>query len=307
MSSRRWIWTTGAVVAVALSVGWVTVAARPAARAVDWPGLNPAFAGATFVNDPETCRTCHEDSMQSFEHTTHARALGDNTSPALGECESCHGPRSKHVENPTAELALATLAPRQQSAVCLQCHEGGARMGWKAGSHHNGEVSCTSCHSVMTQKSERALLRTARAAETCYTCHAEVRTETMKTSHHPVREGRMDCANCHNVHGSTPALLVKNTVNETCYSCHTDKRGPFLWEHAPVRESCSNCHTPHGSNNRTLLTAKDSFVCLSCHSYGGHVNLPRYNRTSNPYGNGCVNCHITTHGSNHPSGGKQTR
>jgi DmsE family decaheme c-type cytochrome len=159
----------------------------------------------------------------------------------------------------------------------------------------------------MKKASERALLAKATAPETCYQCHAEVRGEAMKMSHHPVREGRMDCASCHNPHGSTPGLLIKNTLNETCVTCHTEKRGPFLWEHAPVRESCSNCHTPHGSNNRNLLTAKDSFLCLSCHSYGGHINLPRYNRVSNPYGSGCVNCHITTHGSNHPSGAKQTR
>jgi DmsE family decaheme c-type cytochrome len=117
----------------------------------------------------------------------------------------------------------------------------------------------------------------------------------------------MDCASCHNVHGSTAGLLIKNTLNETCVTCHAEKRGPFIWEHAPVRESCANCHVPHGSNHRNLLTVKDSFLCLTCHSYGGHINLPRYNRVSNPYGSGCVNCHITAHGSNHPSGAKLTR
>ena len=159
----------------------------------------------------------------------------------------------------------------------------------------------------MAPKSERALLKTATAAETCFSCHAEVRTDINKMSHHPVREGRMDCASCHNTHGSTPGLLIKNTVSETCYSCHTEKRGPFVWEHAPVRESCATCHAPHGSNNRNLLTGKDAFLCLSCHSYGGHINLPRYNRVSNPYGSGCVNCHTSVHGSNHPSGAKLTR
>ena len=44
------------------------------------------------------------------------------------------------------------------------------------------------------------------------------------------------------------ANLKAASVNEQCYTCHTEKRGPFLWEHAPVRESCLNCHTPHGSN-----------------------------------------------------------
>jgi DmsE family decaheme c-type cytochrome len=189
----------------------------------------------------------------------------------------------------------------------MQCHEGGARFGWKAGAHRANDVSCSSCHSVMQNKSERGLLAKSAAGELCFQCHGEVRAEMNKPSHHPVREGRMDCASCHNVHSSTPGLLVKNTLNETCISCHSEKRGPFVWEHPPVRENCANCHSAHGSNNRNLLASKDSFLCLGCHSYGGHINLPRYNRVSNPYGSGCVNCHITTHGSNHPSGAKQTR
>jgi DmsE family decaheme c-type cytochrome len=221
-------------------------------------------------------------------------------------CESCDGPRSKHVENPTADLKF-DRSSRAQSTVCLQCHEGGSRIGWKAGAHHSNAVSCTSCHTVMDRKSDRALLAKATVTDTCYACHTEVRADANKMSHHPVREGRMDCASCHNAHGSTQALLVKNTVNDTCYSCHTEKRGPFVWEHAPVRENCATCHTPHGSNQRNLLTSKDPFLCLSCHSYGGHINLPRYNRVSNPYGTGCSNCHVSTHGSNHPSGAKLTR
>ena len=159
----------------------------------------------------------------------------------------------------------------------------------------------------MEKKSERALLAKQTVTETCYSCHAEVRADANKMSHHPVREGRMDCASCHNAHASTPALLAKHTINDTCNACHTEKRGPFVREHAPVRENCATCHAAHGSNQRNLLTSKDPFLCLSCHSYGGHINLPRYNRVSNPYGNGCSNCHVSTHGSNHPSGAKLTR
>lgn len=306
MFGNRWNVMIGTVLALTLFGGWAA-AAKGTKKPVDWGAVNPAFKGATFVKDPETCRTCHEDSMRTYEATMHARALRRAAPAETGECESCHGPRSKHVENPTGELALGTRPAPQQSAVCLQCHDGGPRFGWKAGAHQAGDVSCSSCHVVMQPKGERALLAKASLPETCFTCHGEVRGETLKMSHHPIREGRLDCASCHNAHGSTPGLLVKNTLNETCVTCHAEKRGPFLWEHAPVRESCANCHTAHGSNQRNLLTSKDPFLCLSCHSYGGHINLPRYNRTSNPYGSGCVNCHITTHGSNHPSGAKQTR
>ncbi len=306
MLRHRWTWLVAATCALALAIGWSATAATTPPKPIDWVKLNPAFAGATFVNDAETCRTCHEDAMTAYAGTTHAHAFSTRPPATSGDCESCHGPRSKHVEDPTAALKI-DRASRAQSAICLQCHQGGARFGWKGGAHHSNDVSCTSCHEVMEKKSERALLVKATVMETCYQCHAEVRAQTAKMSHHPVREGRMDCASCHNAHTSTPGLLVKNTVNETCYTCHAEKRGPFVWEHAPARESCANCHTPHGSNQRNLLTGKDAFLCLTCHSYGGHINLPRYNRVSNPYGNGCTNCHISVHGSNHPSGAKLTR
>jgi DmsE family decaheme c-type cytochrome len=276
-------------------------------KPVDWVALNPEFAGATFVNDRATCLECHEDSMRTYDHTVHAAALAFAPGANGSDCETCHGPRSKHNEDPTDVLAHERLTPAGQSAVCIQCHEGGSQIGFKAGPHHSAEVSCTSCHAVMEKKSERSLLMRVTPTQVCYQCHSEVRAEMLKTSHHPVREGRMECSSCHNPHASTEALLVKNTVNETCATCHTEKRGPFLWEHAPVREDCSTCHTPHGSNQRSLLSQREPFLCLTCHSYGGHINLPRYNRTSNPYGTGCTNCHITTHGSNHPSGAKQTR
>jgi len=298
----RWLSLAGATTIFVASLGWTALAARP--RQVDWVALNPAFAGATYVRDASTCETCHTDALSGYHSTTHAKTFAVKA-PAEGDCESCHGPRSGHIENPTAALRITDA--RAQSAVCLQCHESGSRIGYRAGAHHQGDVSCTSCHTVMTAKSERALLKTRSAGETCYSCHADVRTDINKMSHHPVREGRMDCASCHNVHGSTPSLLTKATVNDTCFTCHQEKRGPFVWEHAPARESCATCHTPHGSNNRNLLSGKDSFLCLTCHSYGGHINLPRYNRVSNPYGSGCVNCHTSVHGSNHPSGAKLTR
>ncbi len=306
MTGRRWVGLLGSSLVLTTALGWGAVGAKGPRKPVDWVALNPAFDGATFVNDPESCRTCHEDYMKAFEGTAHARAFTSNPPATTGACESCHGPRSKHVEEPSAALKLDS-GSRQQSAVCMQCHEGGTRMAWKAGVHQSNDVGCVSCHYVMEKRSDRALLIKEGASDTCYTCHADVRLQMNKMSRHPVREGRIDCASCHNVHAATPGLLTKNTLNETCYSCHAEKRGPFVWEHAPAREDCSSCHVPHGSNNRNLLTAKDPFLCLSCHSYGGHINLPRYNRVSNPYGNGCSNCHLSMHGSNHPSGAKLTR
>ena len=88
------------------------------------------FGISTFVNDDATCQTCHEAPMKTFEHTKHAKAF--TADPSKGNCESCHGPRSAHVEDPTADLKMDPTSSAT-SGVCLQCHEGASRMAWKAG------------------------------------------------------------------------------------------------------------------------------------------------------------------------------
>jgi DmsE family decaheme c-type cytochrome len=122
----------------------------------------------------------------------------------------------------------------------------------------------------------------------------------------PLREGGMTCVDCHNPHGTaTPHNLKAQTANELCISCHSDKRGPFLWEHAPVREACLNCHDPHGSNNPQVLAAKTPFLCQRCHISTRHPSTlyDAPDLASNRlFNRSCVNCHSQIHGSNHPSG-----
>ena len=294
---------------VALSA-WPVMGAARAPRPIDWAAIHPAFKDATFVKDPSVCLGCHEEAANAYRQTPHHKALQDGRTPldALG-CESCHGPRSKHVDNPGRELALDGASAEARSSICLQCHEAGReQMHWSGSAHQAGNVSCDSCHVVMQKKSEKALLARSSEQETCFRCHAGVRGQMQKASHHPVREGKMSCSNCHNPHGTvSSALLRGNTVNDTCYGCHADKRGPFIWEHPPARDNCLSCHNAHGSNNRGMLLAKGAFQCTQCHSYGGHINVPRYNRVSTPVNSGCANCHTAVHGSNHPSGAKLTR
>ncbi|MBA4070442.1 MAG: cystathionine beta-synthase [Gemmatimonas sp.] len=303
---RRAMTRWGFAVAVAALLPLIAVSAA-GAQQVDWERLNPAFKGATFVNNDKACQSCHEEMDHTFGLSVHSEVFKAGKTALKGNCESCHGPRSKHVDDPKPVAEWRSLTKAQQSGICMQCHAGGSRMTYMTGAHLAGEVSCTSCHAAKAPRNQSAVLARAQATESCYRCHATAKVQMAKTSHHPVREGRMDCASCHNVHGSNQALLKTASLNDTCNSCHTEKRGPFLWEHAPVRESCATCHDVHGSTNRKLLNKKESFLCLSCHSYGGHINLPRYNRTSNPQGEGCVNCHLTIHGSQHPSGPKFTR
>ena len=85
----------------------------------------------------------------------------------------------------------------------------------------------------------------------------------------PLREGKMVCSDCHNPHGSTTeALLKTDLINDTCYKCHAEKRGPFLFEHLPVRENCASCHDPHGSVNEFMLKMSRPRLCAECHGIG---------------------------------------
>jgi predicted CXXCH cytochrome family protein len=73
------------------------------------------------------------------------------------------------------------------------------------------------------------------------------------SSHHPIKEGKMLCSDCHDSHGQTTGNLLEPTVNLVCYKCHMEKQGPFVYEHPPVTESCSICHEPHGTVANSLL------------------------------------------------------
>ena len=57
----------------------------------------------------------------------------------------------------------------------------------------------------------------------------------------PLLEGKIDCADCHQPHGSVnDPLLLGASEFDLCTSCHADKRGPFIWEHAPATEGWPN-------------------------------------------------------------------
>jgi len=141
------------------------------------------------------------------------------------------------------------------------------------------------------------------ATELCLTCHASARKGMSQRSRHPLNEGKMDCVSCHNPHGSASEAMVRvDPVNDLCFSCHEEKRGPFLWEHAPVREDCRTCHNPHGSNHDKLLVARTVQVCQSCHLQGRHQTVAGVPEAYWNQNRQCLNRHAQIHGSNHPAG-----
>ena len=354
MMRKRFIFssaTMGALAALLLAFGQATAAemaasgvtaaetaasgvtaAEPAAP-VTVLASTTAQQTATYVGE-KACTTCHDAENKGFGHTLHAQSFRENPQSNIEKtvCEACHGPGSLHVKN-TKDRNLLIGYTREwgtpietQTAQCLGCHKGGNRLNWAGSTHASNKLSCSDCHNPMAKFSGNAALRTSGISETCLTCHKQQGAEFRKRSHMPVLEGKMSCVDCHNPHGSVTAPLLKEkSVNDVCYSCHAEKRGPFLWEHAPAKESCLTCHSPHGSNNDKLLNVARPFLCQQCHQSGHQFNFINAQDItpgavqgttigSNPgvnsnrvSGRSCQNCHSQIHGSNHPSGARFQR
>jgi DmsE family decaheme c-type cytochrome len=308
---------------------------------------------AIYVGE-KVCKNCHDTENKLFGHTLHANIFRQNPRNDVEKtvCEACHGPGSNHVKNASDKNAIIGYSKEwgtpiaKQTGRCLTCHAGGQRMYWEGSIHQTNKLSCSDCHNPMARFSANGLLKKSSITETCQSCHQQQRAEFRKKSHMPVPEGKMTCEDCHNPHGSsTKRLLKADSVNELCYTCHAEKRGPFIWEHAPVRENCLNCHAAHGSNNDKLLVQTRPFLCSGCHSTTGTMGHTVWgdntlgslvtdptatginssgNQANSAWsvtnttgsqatvlkrmtGRSCQNCHMMIHGSNSPGGARFQR
>ena len=217
-------------------------------------------------------------------------------------CENCHGAGKAHVEgggDVTKIFNPAKATPQQVDAKCLSCHAG-THPNFERSPHAKAGLSCISCHSVHQAKDEAKLLRASQPT-LCFQCHADVKPSFNMPFHHRVNEGLVKCSDCHDVHGSFQPNNLRTTAdqNAVCTKCHTDVRGPFVFEHTPVKaQGCMACHTPHGSQNARLLNVPNiDQLCNQCHSPVANDAIHGMGRGSST-GTPCINCHTMIHGSN---------
>jgi DmsE family decaheme c-type cytochrome len=315
VATSAFLWAAAAALAAGARPPSPAQATPPAPVATRTATAPPAPAPALpdgYVGD-DTCTACHDGEGKSLRASLHGKSQNTRTPSAKTNqaCETCHGPGREHSEtgDKTKIRRLTAMAPRDASEICVSCHIRGSHAMWKGSMHDARNLTCITCHSIHNPKSPTAQLKAASVVETCVVCHKTEVAKMQRVSHMPIREGKMDCSSCHNPHGTTSVRLLKagNGINETCDSCHAEKRGPFLWDHAPVRQACNTCHDPHGSNNDRMLVAKLPMLCQRCHIstrhpstiYDGVQLAARSNRL---IGRGCVNCHSQIHGSNSPAG-----
>lgn len=262
------------------------------------------------------CHT-HDKITNDFKLSVHGEQITPETGLPLVNCETCHGPGSLAIDkiernkqllgekgdkcDVSKLLDYKALPPQAQSLICLKCHSAASTptlAQWHTSVHALNDLSCFTCHKLHEGPHQK--VNRDQMAELCYGCHPEVKAQFSLFSHHPVREKKMGCFDCHDPHGSSLPLLLKgSSQRDMCTRCHMEKNGPFAYEHGDVTENCTNCHTPHGSANRRLLTAAMPFLCIQCHSPSHRSTL--VDQSKPLFANRCTDCHSTIHGSDTPS------
>jgi len=263
----------------------------------------------------EVCKACHQNIYEQFVKSIHGRKEISGSPANKQGCEACHGPGAEHVRKGGGRgVAIVTFSIKdpaaKKSSQCLSCHQDTRSVAfWDMSRHRSLDVACYDCHSAHYGGDK--YLKAAEPA-LCFNCHRDIRSQSNRQSHHPLKEGLIKCSDCHNPMGDFGKKQIKaDSVNELCYTCHAEKRGPFLWEHPPVEEKCLNCHVPHGSNHSKLLEKKVPYLCQSCHDERGHPGSVytkfetfRGLATSGKnrmFARSCLNCHSNIHGSNGPA------
>ncbi len=296
--------------------------AKPAPAAAAATPATPAAPAApagpkTYVGS-EVCQGCHEDIFNAFQKDPHKSVDFDKKRGRENHaCEGCHGPASTHIETASAEEIInpAKVSVARADEACLGCHRNQqTHVGRIQSDHARGRVACISCHTMHGVNGGVLVSRKPQDVnQKCAGCHPAVWAAFQRPNSHRLPQGAMSCTSCHNPHGSflTNQLRTFAANEPSCVGCHTNLRGPFTYEHSPVRtEGCQTCHEPHGSANPKMLVRADvRFVCLEC-----HANLPQQTASTasakvigvvppsfhdlrSPRYQNCTVCHQKIHGS----------
>lgn len=225
-----------------------------------------------------------------YDAETIRRALEAQTIPGAEyvgteACITCHEKEGRQFKNSThARISLPEKYAKAQG--CEMCHGAG------------------SLHVDADDKDKKKfIINPKKNPSACFACHLDKKAEFQLPYHHPVMEGKMSCADCHNPHGEEvrpwSATTLKD-INEACFKCHKEQRGPFVWEHEALRDGCTTCHKVHGSIHEKMLLVRDSNLCLRCHTQADFPVIGKRNHGTNLTQGTCFSagCHTAVHGSN---------
>lgn len=219
-----------------------------------YPHANQQFPTST------TCDGCHFTGYMS---------TGKRVEPAIA-CESCHGPGSRHAENPDSPVFKASLAdPIRTNEVCMQCHM------------RNRDKRMETEHASATD-----LWMTATDYPAGYEAGKPLINHKLPAPFAPGQATKEFWPN---------GAAKKNRTQGNEYIHDT------MYKHGIT---CINCHNPHTLSN-TAKKPEGNNACMKCHSFGSvigpHQDTIEQHTHHKPdsKGSACIECHM-------PKTGKHT-
>lgn len=260
----------------------------------------PTVPGAKYVRNDALCKVCHAAYVESFEHNVHRQ----------NNCESCHGPASRHLESRGTEagsiLSFKKLKKAERSEVCATCHENDAcapGSEWRTSAHAHHGVACTDCHlrnhynipeDTPTTTPDYAVLDDVKDWVQYVSQRSSNKANNESTAEEEVARKALP-----SLRGTSNNLGA--VAPYVCYSCHGDKYDLERVGHphqvtGPHAINCQTCHNPHGN---ILPTARKQ-LCLECHNSSDTASW--HSSIHDAAGVMCTDCH-----SPHPDTAVQPR
>jgi len=253
-----------------------------------YPHDNKEFPTST------TCDGCHFTGYMSTQK---------RVEPAIA-CEACHGPASKHVEDPESPIFKASMSdPIRTNEVCFQCHmrnrdkrteKATAKDLWMqakdypAGYEAGKPLIDYKLPAPFTHGVETKEFWANGAAK-------KNRTQGNEYIHNAMYKHGVTCINCHNPH-TLSNTAKKPEGNKACMKCHSFASiiGPHqetLEEHTHHKSNskgslCIECHMPKTAKHtgKSPLTVRSHLFSFTYPAQTKAYNMP-------PETNACYDCH----------------
>ncbi|MEP6590781.1 MAG: cytochrome c3 family protein [Gemmatimonadota bacterium] len=254
-----------------------------------WKTTKHAMAHQTLVDlntaPTATCWACHTVSSKGNGLTSPAGWEVKNDAAYKDvQCESCHGPGAKHVQNPEvrATWPLARIRLTVAGASCASCH---------SGAHHPFADE-------WKQSLHNAVATTNTCGDACHNGKTVLAAWGVNNSNYVERDSagasEITCAVCHDPHGSPNKAMLRfpidnpNPDQNLCMKCHMRRGEPEAGRSTP--------HAPQGfvllgtGGYRPSGVSIDTLISLTTHASSANPRL-------------CAGCHVNRYSVTDPATG----